>query len=99
MTGAEVELLASGIWVEAWPCGCVCAAAVATVTGEGGWTITTEGEAREHFAPPRLAGLGYRLVDSATYRALNGNGSWNCAGHTPNELIHAARATERNADA
>ena len=79
--------LSQGIWIEEASCGCVLAAAVAIVTGEAGWRIETADEAREHFAP-RLHETTYRLVDSTTYRTLNGSGDWNCSAHTIEELIH-----------
>lgn len=88
--GVPVPLDECG-WFKRRACGCITAAVVAVVSGEGGWTIATADQAHRHFAPRKdtreretKQGITYELITMSYYRE-NIGAQWECATHTVSE--------------
>jgi hypothetical protein len=84
--GQRVPLDECG-WIERKPCGCITAAVLAVVTGDGGWTIADAGQAHEHFTPRKdtrdreiSRGITYELITMAHYREHIA-AKWECPEH------------------
>lgn len=74
-------------WLQREPCGCITAAVVAVVTGEGGWTIADPDTAHRHFTKRKTErardlkrGVTVELITMQHYRE-NIAANWECPAH------------------
>ncbi|MFF0409137.1 hypothetical protein ACFYUY_01710 [Kitasatospora sp. NPDC004745] len=86
LDGRHVPLDQCG-WLYRQACGCIRAATLAHVTGDGGWTITTPDQARRHFTPRKDSrareirqGATVELITMTHYREHIAS-NWECPDH------------------
>jgi hypothetical protein len=84
--GQHVPLDECG-WLQREPCGCITAAMVAVVSGQGGWTIADPDTAHRHFTKRKdqrardiKRGVTVELITMQHYRE-NIAANWECPAH------------------
>lgn len=84
-------------WLHRRACGCIAAAVLAHVTGDGGWTITTPDQAHRHFtrrkdtrARETRQGMTVELITMQHYREHIAT-RWECPTHQPTATEETSR--------